>query len=191
MKPIKIKQLMTRSFQTIRVDDTLQKTAGIMRRTRIDDLPVLDSEDKLIGVVTKASLLDAITAGKSLTTPVLNLLKKNVVTVNEDVTYDEMFGLIKSATTGSAIVVNTEDQVVGILTKASWISAMLEKEAFLSTQLNAILQTMHNGLITIDDNRNITSINRAATTILKTDETISVGQHIDGILPVCRQRVPW
>lgn len=174
---------MTRSFQAIRLNDTLQHTAGIMRKTRIDDLPVLDSENKLIGVVTKASLLDAISAGKPLSTPALDLLKRNVVTVSQDETYDEMFNLVKSATSGSAIVVDADERVVGVLTKASWISAMLDKEAFLSTQLNAILQTMHNGLITIDANRNITSINRAAETILKTTEDDSIGTPIDHVLP--------
>jgi len=183
MKPLKIGDMMTRSFEFVKPEDSLQEVVKIMRRTRIDDLPVLGAGGQLRGVVTKASLFDAIAAGKPLDTPAGNLLKTNVMTVSETASYEELAGDVQSATTGSAIVIDSKQQVVGVLTKASWIAAMLDREAFLSIQLHAIMQTMHNGLITIDAERHITSINRAAVTILNLDSSRSIGQPVGEHMP--------
>jgi len=182
MNSIKVKDLMTRSFLAVGPEDTLREVVKIMRKTRIDDLPYLNKSGSLKGVVTKASLFDAIAAGKSLATPAEKLIKTNVMTVSPDMLYDELADDIRTATTGSAIVVDEQQQVVGILTKASWITAMLDKEAVLSTQLNAIMKTMHNGLITINSDRRINSINQAAINILNLDPVHAIDQPIGEVL---------
>ncbi|MBU2644764.1 sigma 54-interacting transcriptional regulator [bacterium] len=183
MTPIRIRDLMSRDFEPVRPEDSLQQVVKIMRRTKIDDLPVLDDSGLLKGVVTKASLFDAIAAGKPLDTPARNLLKTNVTTVSEEADYSGIIERVRSASTGSAIVVDTRKHVVGVLTKAAWIAAMLDREAILNTQLQAIMQTMHNGLITMDAGHCVTSINRAAVAILNLDPDSAVGNPIGHCMP--------
>ncbi|MFH2128777.1 MAG: sigma 54-interacting transcriptional regulator [bacterium] len=182
-----IRDLMTRAFETITPDDDLQTVARIMRSTGIDDLPVTDDNDRLLGILTKSSFLDAMAAGKSLRTPVQSLYKKGVITLFENQTYEESAEEIRTARfVGSAIVLNDSQEIVGVLSQTAWISAMLKKEAFLSTQLNAILDAMHNGLITIDADARMTSMNQAAEKILKTSAAESQGRKLAELFPGLR-----
>ncbi len=184
MQNITIKDLMTRSFKTIRLDDTLKIAAAVMRQTGIDDLPVVNNEGDLIGIMTKASLLDAIASGKSHDTRVKNLLKKGVVIVREHQTYEETAEDIRSGRVlGSTIVLDASGDISGIVTETSFLSAMLGKEAFFSTQMSAILHAMHNGIITINAEGIITSLNRAAEKMFPLPDATPVDKHIGAVLP--------
>ncbi|TLS45344.1 CBS domain-containing protein [Streptomyces montanus] len=50
-------QLMTRPPVTVHADDTIVEAARTMAQRRVERLPVLDEEDRLIGIVTRRDLL--------------------------------------------------------------------------------------------------------------------------------------
>ncbi|KAB1140088.1 CBS domain-containing protein [Streptomyces luteolifulvus] len=50
-------QLMTEPAITVHADDTIVEAARTMAKRRVERLPVLDAEDRLVGIVTRRDLL--------------------------------------------------------------------------------------------------------------------------------------
>ena len=158
-----ISDIMTKSFETLNPGDSLQRAALLMRRSKLDVLPVIAADGQLVGVMTKANLYDAVAAGVLTDTPVDNFfLKKNVVTLKENTSYEEITEEVRYSRVGTAIVLNGRKKVVGIFTKASWIMAMFKKEKNLNNQMKIILNSMHNGLVAVDSRGLVTRINQTA-----------------------------
>ncbi len=184
MKNIFVKDIMIRSFKTVSPDNALSKVARLLRQTRLDGLPVTDPDGGLIGIMTKANFYDAIADGLTPDTPIKNLYTKKVVSAYEtdNAAYSEMAKQVSTSTVSSAVVLNEKEEIVGMFTEASWITAMLNEEAYVNDQLMAMLHNMHNGLIAVSLEGNVNSINRAAEKILNTTAKESVGKPVDLLL---------
>ncbi len=163
MHTLTVSSIMSHSFETLHLGDTLQRAALLMRKSKLDVLPVINADGQLLGLMTKANLYDAVAAGEAPDTPVKNdHIKKNVVTLHQDMPYNEVTEIVKKSRVGTAIVLDDQNKVVGIFTKASWIMAMFENETMLNHQMQIILNSMHNGLVAMDARGRITRINQTA-----------------------------
>ena len=183
MRHVRMKDMITRTFETLSPSDSLQKVARLLRSTKLDALPVEDGRGQLIGIMTKANLYDAVAVGKSPLDPIQGLFEKKVFTMQEDMSYAEVAELVRSSHAGNAVVMDGSGCISGMFTKVSWIMAMFRKETELSTQLQAILNTMHNGLLAIDSKGIITSLNHAAEGLLHIRASQSLGRSITDFLP--------
>ncbi len=54
-----VEELMTKNFTTVRKLDYLEKAVYLLMERDISALPVLDADDRLIGVITRADVLNA------------------------------------------------------------------------------------------------------------------------------------
>ncbi len=183
MKELLVRHIMTTSFETVQADDSLQRVMELMRQTRLDGLPVVDTQGNLIGMMPKANLFDALGAGFPLDTPIQEHFVREPVAFRESMPYSVAAETVRSTKIGSAPVVDRHGKVRGIVTKASWIMAMFREESFLNSQLRAIYDSMHNGLIVIDHQGCVTSVNAAARRILGLSASEGVGKRADSILP--------
>ncbi len=166
MQTLTVSGIMTHSFETLHMGDTLQQAALRMRRSKLDVLPVINADGQLLGLMTKANLYDAVAAGETPDTPVRDFyIKKDVVTLQEDMPYDQVTEIVKKSKVGTAVVLNNQNKVAGIFTKASWIMAMFKNETLLNHQMQIILNSMHNGLVAMDAKGRITRLNQTAETL--------------------------
>ncbi len=156
-----------------------------MRQTRLDGLPVIDLNGRLTGIMTKANFYDAIADGLSPDTPIRELYTKNVVYAYEtdNASYTEMAKQVGSSPVSSAVILNKDEEIVGMYTKASWIMAMLDEEAYVNDQLMAMLHNMHNGMIAVNLEGIVNSLNRATEKILRATAAEAVGKPVGLILP--------
>jgi len=178
-----MKDIMTGSFETLSAADTIGRVAHLFRKTRLEALPVTEDGNRLVGIMTKANLYDAIAAGIPPDMPITDLFTTDVMTLNENIPYDKVKEIVRTSHAGNAVVVNDNEELSGIFTKAGWIMAMLKEETRLNSRLGAILNTMYNGLIALDGSGFITSINRAAETILCTNASEAIGKAVSQVLP--------
>jgi CBS-domain-containing membrane protein len=58
MTNLKVKDVMTRTVVVAREDTPFKEVVRLMHEHRVSGLPVLDAEDRLVGIVTEADLLD-------------------------------------------------------------------------------------------------------------------------------------
>ncbi|MCP4163831.1 MAG: PAS domain-containing protein [Deltaproteobacteria bacterium] len=177
-----LNDIVVKPFETLRTYDTLAKAAQFLKKTKFDGIPVINSKGKLTGVMTKSNLYDAVSKGFNPDTPINDFYIKDPVTIEENLSYSELFEIVKSATIGTGIVINNQNVVTGVFNKTDWIQAMFQKEAQLSNRLKAIYDTMHNGLIAVDSKGDITDLNSAAEMILSVGFS-AIGKPANSLLP--------
>ncbi len=184
MQKFSVKEMMIDSYESIKLSSDLQFIAAVMHRSKVDNIPVVDKNQKLLGVVTKSTLLKAVSEGKSIKTKAKSLMITDVVSINENIAYEDLTHEIINAKIGVAIITDDKKRVKGVITKSSLITTMIKKEAFASTQLSSIIHTMYNGLITVDSKKRITKINKAGlNTLKKSNGTSLAGVNINELLP--------
>ena len=129
--PLKlVKDLMTDVVETLRSGDSLDLAAHHMKAGRIRHLPVVDGEERLVGLVTHRRILGAwISHGHpsaerprqiAAEVPVEMLMERNVLTVSPDTTAALAAALLESSQFGCLPVV-AHGKLVGIITEADFV----------------------------------------------------------------------
>ncbi|BBO69830.1 sigma-54-dependent Fis family transcriptional regulator [Desulfosarcina alkanivorans] len=184
MKTMSIENIMRKSFETLSPEDDLQKAAELMRSIKLDVLPVTRKEDgRLLGIMTKANIYDAVSGGLPPNTLIKGLFrKKDIITLQKEMSYEDASQTVRKSQTGTAIVLDRNGKVTGIFTKAGWIMAMFHQEELLNSRLRAILDTMHNGLLVVDSDGFVTTVNAAAEKMLSVKFSRIKRKPVDSLL---------
>lgn len=132
-----VRDFMPKQLFTISPDSTVEEALPIMEENDIRHLPVVDSDEKLVGLVSKGDLLRAIPQGlpfgDELYLRLFEFQKKkieevmtaDVATVREDA-YIEKAASITYENKLSALPVMKDEKVVGILTEIDLFKAFLD-----------------------------------------------------------------
>ncbi|MDW7728859.1 MAG: sigma 54-interacting transcriptional regulator [Bacillota bacterium] len=180
---MRLENMMTRNFATLRSDDSLKHAVRLLRKSKRDGLPVLDDNDLLAGIFTKTNLYDALLDNLDLNQPVRHFYNPNVVKINKNLDYNEVIELVRRIPVGTGVVVDDEEQVVGLFTKVELITALFNEERLLNSRLNTMYQAMHNALVSVDATNRVTFINRSAEQLFSFAPGEVIGNSIDQALP--------
>ncbi len=159
---MRLKDMMTREFAVLNPDDTLKGAIRLLRNSQRDGLPVLNNDGTLSGIFTKTNLYDALLKESNLEVPVRDFCTENVIKINWNLTYDEVIEVVKKIPVGTGVVVDDKGQVVGLFTKVELITSLFKEERLLNGRLKAMCQAAHNAIISINSEKKINFINRAA-----------------------------
>ncbi|MFZ3131727.1 MAG: CBS domain-containing protein [Desulfosporosinus sp.] len=121
---------MTTNVIKLRWDDSVQRAADTMVKCRIDGMPVVDNDDKLVGIFTKTHALRAIGLNEKAT--VGELMKQNVITVREDALPEETLQI----PVGRLPVVDNNGELVGIITRTDILKAFQRQLAYAVEEHN-------------------------------------------------------
>jgi CBS domain-containing protein len=102
---------MTRDVLTVRVEDPVDAAVDIIVARRVTGVPVVDDEQRCVGVVTESDIL-----GKRGTT-VGEIMTANAVTVEEDVSLAEAAEIMLTQRIRRLPVVRADNTLVGLLTR--------------------------------------------------------------------------
>lgn len=130
-----VRELMTPNPVTIQISTTVPDALKIMHEGNFRELPVLDSDGQLIGIVSDKDLLYAspspatslsIWEIKDLLSKVKveQVINRKVQTATEDMPAEEAARLMADLKIGSLVVVRGND-IVGIITKTDLFKAFL------------------------------------------------------------------
>ncbi len=175
--------MMTRDVPLLHPYDTLEYCTQLLRKTKLDGLPVVDAEGSLVGVFTKANLMDAYLAGIGRSEPLENHFNCQVVTVSTDTPYPEIERLVKNSPVGTGIVVDAQGKLAGVFSKVDMIMALFKEAEQLATQLNTVYNAMHNGVIVADKNYRIRYVNSSGEKILKLRQEDLQGRSFNDVFP--------
>lgn len=167
-----MRDMMTRDVPSLHLKDSLRQGVELLRWTKLDALPVVDEAGLLIGIFTKANVLDAFLAGVDPLELIEGHFNTQVVTVGVDAPYQEVEQRAKQTLVGTGVVVDKEGKALGIFTKVDMILALFKEAEKLATQLNTVYQAMPNGIIVVDRHNCIQQINPSGEKILKLKEPI-------------------
>jgi CBS domain-containing protein len=112
----KIRDIMTANPETVTEKDTIRDAARIMKQRDTGIVPVVDGK-KIIGLITDRDIVVRLIAdGKDTSNAKVNeAMTKNVRSVQEDASVDEVLRVMKGAEIRRVPVVNKNDEIVGIV----------------------------------------------------------------------------
>jgi CBS domain-containing protein len=129
----KVAEVMTHEVVTVSPDTILGAAARIMVEKHLKRLPVVDHDGKLVGILGRLDVLntisavhlpewhpDAHSAGAQAT--VAEVMTRNVPTVHESATVEEIFELLVSSSHKRVVVIDDKRRVVGIIADSDLIS---------------------------------------------------------------------
>ncbi|MFR9771274.1 CBS domain-containing protein [Nocardia sp. SC052] len=147
---MQVREVMRRPVTTVRREDTARDAALMLAELRYAALPVLDGDDRLIGMLTSGDLLrsgeldDAV--GAVMTTPAVALPQTAALAE----------GMSRLVTHGlrSLPVVDAEDRVVGMFSRGDALRLMLTPDDALSADAQRLLDQYRGARrwqVTVDD----------------------------------------
>jgi len=111
-----VRDVMTPNPETVTEKDSVRDAARIMKDRDTGVVPVVDGK-KIIGMITDRDIVvRGLAEGKNLENARVNeLMTKQVRSVREDATVSEALQMMSSADVRRVPVVNTNDELVGIV----------------------------------------------------------------------------
>lgn len=145
---MKVSNIMTRSVVTVKQDASLKEAAGILAKLRIHGMPVVDADNKVVGIITESdffakdasniylpTFLDFVSKDKedslgfghrelSEKTNVADIMTKKCLTINQDAAVQDLIYKFKDSTFNSIPVVDGAGRLVGIVTTIDVINLL-------------------------------------------------------------------
>jgi CBS domain-containing protein len=129
----KVSEVMTREVVTTAPDAILGRAAKLMVEKHLKRLPVVDSDGKLVGILGRLDVLNTIAAvhlpewhpeahADGAQATVAEVMSRDVPTVHETATVEEIFDLLVSSSHKRVIVVDDKRHVAGIIADSDLIS---------------------------------------------------------------------
>ena len=136
-----VKDVMTRRVVSVREQASFKEMADMLRRSRISAFPVLDSHDRVVGVVSEADLLvkEAVqAAGSSLVAALRHvreedkasgvtagdLMTRPAITIGPDATVAEAARIMYDRRVKRLPVVNASGHLVGIISRVDVLAVL-------------------------------------------------------------------
>ncbi|MDD2233915.1 MAG: sigma 54-interacting transcriptional regulator [Desulfitobacteriaceae bacterium] len=180
---MRFQDFINRDMVLLNLGDTLEKAIKSLKQTKLNMLPVVNDQWKLIGVFTRINLYNALLNKASLDNVIDPWIVKDVLSkLQEDMSLETVEEITKKSTVGSAPVMDKEGNVVGVLTKTNMILSLFKKSSLINAQLTAGLDAMSNGVVAFDDKGCISLTNKSAEKMLGLGNSKSLGLPWDKVI---------
>lgn len=126
----KVEQFMTTDVFTVQEDEPVEFAISLMDWMRVRHLPVEDSQNRLVGLVSYRDLLHLIAQGwQQNNSPVTisQVMKRNPISVSPETSSNEAIEVMQSNKIGCLPVVKGE-QLVGIVTERDFLLCAIRNE---------------------------------------------------------------
>ena len=112
----KIRDIMTANPETVSEKDSVRDAARIMKQRDTGIVPVVNGK-KIIGLITDRDIVVRLVAeGKDVANARVNeVMTKNVRSVHDDASVDDVLRVMKGSEVRRVPVVNKNDEIVGIV----------------------------------------------------------------------------
>ncbi|MCL4426164.1 MAG: sigma 54-interacting transcriptional regulator [Firmicutes bacterium] len=154
-----LQELLETRFTPLRYGDTLGQAVSIFRHNKVDFIPVVDEEEKLLSALTRSCLYDALLRGAHLQDPIDPYLLKDVFTLPANLPFETLIEMVKKSPVGTAPVLDAKGRVVGLLTKSNMVMALIRRLDALATQLQAFLYSVQDGMANVEEPERVARIN--------------------------------
>lgn len=157
---MKVAEIMTPNPYYLQEHDTIREATQLFIDNKVDGAPVLNEKNQIIGLVGKSNLYRAIVNNYDTNTPIKEIMTKNIMTVdvNESV-YDVMNYPY------SRLPVLDNGKMVGIVTRTDLNSFYNKTLEDVSSELQAVIDSAYNAIVSIDCSGVIRTFNTAAQKI--------------------------
>ncbi len=206
-----VEDVMTKHVVAVRLNATYKEIAARLRELRVSAFPVLDDDDKVIGVVSEADLLakEALEYGvpglmggllhgreraKAAGVSAVDLMTRPAVTIGPREPVSRAARLMYSRKVKRLPVVDDHGRLIGIVSRVDLLSAFSRPDAEIR---HAIIENVIVGSVLTDPARFTVTVKDGVVTVEGTPENPSVGRdmieeirHVEGVVAV-RDRLSY
>jgi CBS domain-containing protein len=141
-----VRDVMTTNVISITKYESIMHVAGILTEKNISGLPVVDKENKVIGIITQADILSMVGVGREHTFKDLlkymlgeplperklgdlvgDIMTSPALTIKPDANVAEAVRIMDEKRIRRLTVVNEKNELIGILTRADILKAVIKK----------------------------------------------------------------
>ncbi|MFZ5633409.1 MAG: sigma 54-interacting transcriptional regulator [Bacillota bacterium] len=170
----------------LKPDDTLREVVATFSRTRLDAVPVVNGDKKVIGVVTKHNLYKALLRGNNLDSPIADIYARPAICVDADMNFGEVYSFMQKKELGQVVVTDSQNNPWGMVTKMSVIENLRSRSERQARELASLLDALENGVLAVNSRSIITVINPAAEGMLGVRARDVLGRKVADVLPHVR-----
>lgn len=178
-----VKECMTDNYSSLKMASSFRQAVTYFLQVKTGILPVVDVDNKIVGVFTRYSLYRALLDGVQLDSPITSFIILDVVTVYEDEDLSTARLSLLRNKIAHAIVVTRDNRVCGILGHADTTRAYEIKTKSLVDSLEFLIANMPTGVIAIDRNNSILVMNKAADSMCGQSDQAMFGKQVSVALP--------
>ena len=200
-----VKDVMTTHVVAVRLKATYKDMATRLREFRVSAFPVLDNDNRVVGVVSEADLLakealeysaHGVAGGilhsreraKAAAVTAADLMTKPAVTIGPDETVSHAARLMYSRKVKRLPVVDDRGRLVGIVSRADVLSVFSRPDAEIR---HDIIENVIIGTVVTDPARFMVAVENGIVTIEGIPENETVGRdmieeirHVEGVVAV-------
>jgi CBS domain-containing protein len=110
-----VKHMMLTNVITVSASMTVKETIEILYNKHIGCVVSIDEDKKCIGIFTERDAIRLVAKNVELDQPLDNVMTKNIITIQEDSSINEVRRTIQTHIIRHLPVVNQEDRLVGLL----------------------------------------------------------------------------
>ena len=125
-----VKHMMLTNVITASASMTVKETIEILYNKHIGCVVSIDEDKKCIGIFTERDAIRLVAKNVELDQPLGNVMTKNVITIPEDSSINEVRRTIQTHSIRHLPVVNQEDRLVGFLS----VRALMDQFFGLNSQ---------------------------------------------------------
>lgn len=153
---MKLKRIMRPNPVVLKSDLIIRDAINIFARHRLDYAPITNENGDLIGSLSIYQIIDFISGDGNLSDPIKAIMNNDIAYGHPDDNIDVYEGLGLEF-----LAVRDGPEIVGILTFREIGTAFFESYRRLSTELEAIINSTHNLIVTVDKKSIIRLFNKA------------------------------
>ncbi|MDX6302550.1 MAG: hypothetical protein QOF53_3764 [Nocardioidaceae bacterium] len=160
-----VHELMTTDVVTVRVDTHVKQALSLLDRHNITSTPVIDRQDRVVGVVSEADLLRASVvhdprahlapvaeAPRDLARYVGEVMTRQAVVIEPDADVAEAVDLMIRTTVKSLPVVDDRQRLVGMISRHDVVHRLARADALIKRSVDELLDELGvSWLATVDE----------------------------------------
>ncbi|AFM40818.1 PAS domain S-box [Desulfosporosinus acidiphilus SJ4] len=189
---LRVGQVMTRLSVSLYSYHTIGDALILMQEKQVSGLPLLNEQGHLLGMVTKEMIFEKSLASFNPVHKAADYLTTRFLPLKEEALLEEVWDLPFDIYP----VLNNLDEITGVVTKYSLGRAYFQQIELRRQELEAVFDSAHNGIIAINKQGIITSLNPAAERPARATKEEAVGRYLtdviipSGLLDVVRSGIP-
>ena len=125
-----VKHMMLTNIITATPSMTVEEAINILYEKHIGSVVLIDDDKKCVGIFTERDAIRLVAKNIELDQPLGNVMTKNVITIQENSSINEVRKIVLTHKIRHLPVVNQEDRIVGVLS----VRAILDQFFGLNNQ---------------------------------------------------------
>jgi PAS domain S-box-containing protein len=183
---------MTRLSICLYHHNTIGDALALMKEKKVEGLPVVNEQARLLGMVTKEQILERALEGVTAGDKAIDFVTARYLPLKEDALLEDVWDLPFDIFP----VLNQQEEITGVVSKYALGQAYFQHTYLRRQELEAVFNSTHNGIIAINKHGIITSLNPAAEEPTRSTGEEAVGRFLNevvvptGLLDVVRTGTP-